>query len=262
MTELRPLDLHAHPVEAGNFPIDKSPAVLAVTFTPEQWSQRSQPKDPRGLVWGLGLHPWDYEDEAQLFHMLANIGNCDAVGEVGLDGSPWARLPMARQREALAAILDHAETKKRLVSVHGWLAYIEVVELLEAHPTPGVIYHWFMGMDDTLRRAVNTDIYFSVNHNMFSLPEGRAVIADLPRERVVIETDAPYIERATGDALSPGDDLTGDRPLKPGEVELTERDLANLWSTDPMAVREQIWRNLAELEARISHRPFSAVEKM
>jgi Tat protein secretion system quality control protein TatD with DNase activity len=182
--------------------------------------------------------------------------------------------------ENLVAVLDHPAARERIVSLHGYHAYDEVVEILTDHPTPGAIYHWFMGNPDTLRRTIALDIFYSINQNMLSLQAGRGVIAALPRNRVLIETDAPYIDLITGRPRTvrtspgqPGWTMTLDQhgrripddpdevseALLPGKVSTAEVGLACLWDVTLSEVREQMWTNMAELESRVTRRPFNAV---
>jgi TatD DNase family protein len=140
------------------------------------------------------------------------------------------------------------------------MAYQEVVDVLSAEPTPGIVYHWFMGTGRTLEQAVALDIFFSVNDAMLSLPEGREIVARLPRNRVLTETDGPYIQAGTGQAMNPGDDIPGGPALRPAELGNTEQQLAAFWGASVDDVRLQIWQNLAELESRVEVRPFGAAE--
>ena len=160
------------------------------------------------------------------------------------------------QREGLHRILANPETKRRVGSIHGWMAYQEVVDVLRAEPTPGIVYHWFLGTGDTVDQAIALDIFFSVNDAMLALPEGRDIIARLPRNRVLTETDGPYIQAGTGLAMNPDDVITGGPALRPGELGNTEQQLAEIWGESMSAVRVQIWQNLAELESRVDIRPF------
>ena len=128
--------------------------------------------------------------------------------------------------------------------------------LAAGHLVPGAIIHWFMGTGETLRKAIDLDVFFSVNDAMFAAAEGAEVIPALPRNRVLTETDAPSIEFGTGRSLDVGERRT--RPLNPGELEQTEAKLAEVWGTNPAEVRAQLWRNLAELEGRVERRPFGA----
>lgn len=255
-TSLPPLDMHCHLTQAAE-PVDGRPAILSVTFSPDEYAAR--PPEPRpGIVWAVGLHPWEFGSPEQLDAFAEHLPGSQAVGEIGLDGTERAALPMDRQRAGIMRILSDPETKRRIVSIHGWMAYLEVVEVLEAEPTPGIVYHWFMGAGETLERAVALDICFSVNDAMLSLPEGREIVAALPRDRVLTETDGPYIQAGTGQAMNPGDEVPGAPALRPGELDRTERRLAEIWGVDEAGVRAQLWANLADLESRLEIRPFDA----
>jgi TatD DNase family protein len=249
--------MHCHLTQAAE-PVDGNPAILSVTFTPDEYAARTPVGVASRIVWAVGLHPWEYGSDEQLEAFARHLPDASAVGEIGLDGTHRARSPMNVQRDGLLKILANPETKRRVGSIHGWMAYQEVVDVLAEEPTPGIVYHWFMGTGETLEQAVALDIFFSVNDAMLSLPEGREIVARLPRDRVLTETDGPYIQAGTGLAMNPGDDVPGGPALRPGELTNTEQQLAEIWSESTDAVRRQVWRNVAELESRVEVRPFGA----
>lgn len=261
MSPLPPVDMHCHLTQAAD-PVDGDPAILSVTFTPDEYAARPAGGAASRTVWAVGLHPWEYGSDDQLEAFARQLPDSLAVGEIGLDGTDRARSPMAVQRDGLRQILANPETKRRIGSIHGWMAYQEVVDVLRSEPTPGIVYHWFMGMGDTLDQAIALDIFFSVNDAMLSLAEGREIVARLPRRQVLTETDGPYIQAGTGQAMNPGDVIPGGPALRPGELSNTEQQLAEIWGKSTSAVREQIWRNLAELESRVEVRPFAAAEML
>jgi TatD DNase family protein len=249
--------MHCHLTQAAD-PVDGTPAILSVTFTPTEYEARSDDPDTSRTVWAVGLHPWEFGSADQLDAFFGHVPGAGAVGEIGLDGTDRARSHMDFQRDGLLRILSHPDTERRIVSIHGWMAYDEVVGALEEARPPGIVYHWFMGMGRTLERAVDLDIFFSVNDAMLSMPEGRQIVAELPRARVLTETDAPYIQAGTGQAMNPGDAVSGGPALRPGQLDETERALARIWRTTTPDVRTQLWTNLAELESRLDIRPFRA----
>ena len=62
---------------------------------------------------------------------------------------------------------------------------------------PGIaILHWFSGPMRDLQRAIDTGCWFSVNPAMIRSQTGRSLIAAMPRERVVTESDGPFVARA------------------------------------------------------------------
>jgi TatD DNase family protein len=270
MSTLPPLDMHAHPCHAGGAPIIPDTRVFAVSVTPEEWATETQVFQDPGTIWGLGLHPWWLQNEKALEPFFAELDRSSAVGEIGLDYTGHAPLSADAQRAVLSDILDHPATRDRLVNLHALLAYDDMVALLAEHPTPGALIHWYCDPDlRLLDRAIEQDIFFTVNDAMFAIEEQGQIIADLPRERVFVESDAPYIERDTGlvadggllpwvEAGDPPEDVA--RRLRSGEVARTERSLAQLWGVSPEDVRLQMWSNLAELESRLAVRPFGAAE--
>lgn len=259
MNPLPTVDMHCHLMQSAK-PIDGNPAVLSVTFTPDEYEARPTEGSASRMVWAVGLHPWEYRSDEQLEAFEHHIASSLAVGEIGLDGTARAGSPMDVQRTGLRRILANPETKRRLGSIHGLMAYQDVVDVLRSEPTPGIVFHWFMGMGETFEQAVALDIFFSVNDNMLALPEGRDVVARLPRHRILTETDGPYIQAGTGQVMEPGEYLPGGPALRPGELSYTEQYLAATWGETLDAVRLQIWRNLAELESRVDIRPFGAAE--
>lgn len=272
---LPPLDMHCHPIQTGEYlsthpyaareflADSRKPAAVtfAVTMSPEEWRRRGDVTlgVDQTSVWGLGLHPWETQTSDQVELFLRLLPHCDAVGEIGLDNTFRAGRLVDDQRDTFVRVLKNEHTRRRMVSVHGQDSRA-VIGVLEDYLCPGLIYHWFYASDRTVERAIALDIFYSVNHAVFSLPDGAAVISSLPRNRVLIETDAPAIDRASGRSLNPGDAETDDRPLWPGETELTEKELAQIWGVDPVQVRRQTWENLAALEARLDYRPFGSLQ--
>lgn len=259
MNPLPTIDMHCHVMQSAK-PIDGSPAILGVTFNPDEYEACPTESSASRTVWAVGLHPWEYRSDEQLEAFERHVASSLAVGEIGLDGTARAGSPMDVQRTGLRRILANPETKRRLGSIHGLMAYQDVVDVLRSEPTPGMVFHWFMGMGETFEQAVALDIFFSVNDAMLALPEGRDVVAQLPRLRVLTETDAPWIQAGTGLVMEPGEYMPGGPALRPGELSYTETFLAQAWGETLDAVRLQLWQNLAELESRVDIRPFGAAE--
>ena len=54
------------------------------------------------------------------------------------------------------------------------------------------ILHWFSGSNRDLERAVQIGCYFSVNSAMLQNERGRALIKNIPENRLLTESDAPF----------------------------------------------------------------------
>ena len=64
--------------------------------------------------------------------------------------------------------------------------------------------HWFSGSVSEARRAVDLGCFFSVNERMFANSKGQALIRAIPEDKLLTETDGPFVERE-GTPVSPGD---------------------------------------------------------
>lgn len=169
----------------------------------------------------LGFHPWCIENDAHADTELQVFAGAARqtrfIGEVGLDFAP-ARLsatPAALQqrvlREVLTAVGDaSAQTNERapyVLSIHAVRAASDVLDLLDAagtwdqHVTP--VFHWFSGTSDELTRLIRTGGYISVNPRMLASKRGRAYVAQVPADRLLLESDLPEapVTAATCDAM-------------------------------------------------------------
>jgi Tat protein secretion system quality control protein TatD with DNase activity len=270
MPDIPALDMHCHPCHTGAAPIVPDAAVFAQTVSPKEWDEHSSDPLPSGGVWGLGLHPWWTFDDSAIDAFVERVPQSIAVGEIGLDGTGHAPRDARQQQDALARVLDAPGTSDRLVCLHSWGASEDLIELLADHHCPGAILHWHTSGGKTLERALELDVFYTVNDAMFADRGGQGrVLPDLPKHRVLTETDAPYIESGSGQgvmegALFPWNEVPEDRiedvarRARAGGVAAVELSLAALWSMEVEEVRIQLWRNLAELEGRVSFQPFDS----
>lgn len=234
MAALPPIDAHAHVLTS----IEErelralSSAVFAVTRGPSEWAAAAARRDEL-CVWGLGCHPLVGEAVATFdVDLLAEFAAATPfIGEVGLDGG--SRVPIADQRRVFRAALEVARDLSRLVSIHSVRSSAAVLDELEAMDgVPGAILHWWRGSDSETRRALDLGCFFSLNGAEAARPR---VIAHLPIERVLTETDFPHTRRSDKSAV------------RPGAVGTIERALADAWGMSDEDVRRQLWKNLAAI---------------
>jgi len=233
MRQLPSIDMHAH-IEADITPddlLDLGSLVFAATRSLDEAARALNRSDP-WTVWGVGCHPGlvGVQKAFDQARFTALIGMTPYVSEIGLDGK--SRVPMSTQRATFDAILAALQATPRLASIHSFAATDAVLECLTSRPIDGAVLHWWLGDTEQTRRAIELDCFFSVNASMLRHPE---LLSRLPPGRVLAETDHPF-----------GDRLAG-RGRRPGKVENVERALAGLHGLDQTAVREAMWRNLAEL---------------
>ncbi len=211
---------------------------VAVTELPSRFQLlRTQLRGDRVRV-ALGFHPLavpgDVAHELSLFARL--LARTDYVGEVGLDYSQHSRDSARRQRDVFERILALPAIGAKVLTVHSRRAEKETVELLAAAEVTAIL-HWYSGPLGPIDRALDAGLYFSVNGAMLRSNNGRRIIAALPRERVVTETDAPYTK-------------TGGRPSEPRDVPAVVAELARAWSMTTTEARDSIYTTMSEIHAR------------
>lgn len=193
------IDLHPDPPAQIATCDQKKVLTLAVTTTPKAWTQNlAWTAQSRYVQAAVGLHPELAGDRLNEVELLERyIDETHFVGEVGLDGSTKYRSIMNAQREVFVRALKRAQKLGgRVFSVHSRGAADEVVRLLAEHSTADrvlPILHWFSGTQAVARRAITHGCYFSINSKMLKSKAGVALIQKLPLDRLLIETDAPFI---------------------------------------------------------------------
>lgn len=239
------LDLYPDPAAVIEAVAERGMYVLSVSTTPRAFPmmRRMIKRAPR-IRLGLGLHPElvaQRYSEVDLFPVL--LGETDYVGEVGIDGSGNNRETVALQERVFRKILEHcADRGGRILSIHSRGAATRVLDCFEANPGAGApILHWFSGTPQELERAVNLGAWFSVGPAMLRSKHGRELIAGMPVDRVLTETDGPFARKGNG-------------PLFPWDVSDAITTLSQIWFVDATHVGLQITRNLRALSATIDVR--------
>lgn len=151
------------------------------------------------LVWAsVGLHPHEAvhfgERTAEELRDLAAHPKVVAIGEIGLD---YYRdhSPRADQRRALHAQLLLAEEMGKPVILHVRDAFEDVLEVLAGHSLSAIVFHCFSGGPEEAARAVaiGGHVSFAGNVSYRSAQNLRDAAAATPLDRLLVETDAPYL---------------------------------------------------------------------
>ena len=187
-------------------------ATLAVTTTPKAFARNRELADVSGFVRvGLGLHPQlvaQRSEEIVLFERL--LRRSRYVGEVGLDAGPRHYRSLELQKSLFERILRLcAEEGGKILSIHSARATTPVLDLLEERlprDRGTAVLHWFSGSTGEARRAAALGCYFSINERMLASANARRLLREIPADRLLTETDGPFIER-DGKPIAAGDVL-------------------------------------------------------
>ncbi|BCW99472.1 MAG: hydrolase TatD [Armatimonadota bacterium] len=159
--------------------------------------------EAEALSLALGLHPHEasrsVEDKGWLEDIRARLLRCPAaaaVGEMGLDYH-YTFSPPDVQRQVFRAQLELAKELGLPVTIHSRAAEEEVLDILEeAGPPPaGAVLHAFTGSEAAAKRALEMGLYIGVTGMITfrNAEDLRRIIATVPLERILLETDSPYL---------------------------------------------------------------------
>ncbi len=149
----------------------------------------------------IGLHPTeltaDYQSVLErMYSCLKSDGNYVAIGEVGLDFY-WDDTRKKEQIDALCTQIEWAAETGLPLAIHSRNAFDELYPLMDSYRPKGLtgVFHCFSGSEEEARKLLSFDgfclgIGGVVTYKKSTLP---AVLADVPLERVVLETDSPYL---------------------------------------------------------------------
>ena len=197
-----------------------------------------------GVYAAVGIHPHDareiYPDIPESLRTLAEDPRVIAIGETGLDyyydHSP-RQMQTAMFREH---ILWARETDKPVV-VHVRDAYEDALTILEEHFSPSQrgILHCFSGTREDAERVLNLGMHISLGGPLTwkKNEDLRKLAASLPPDRLLCETDSPYLAPAP---------KRGKRN-EPAYVRYVHAALGEIWKCSEEDVARQIARNLGNL---------------
>ena len=213
---------------------------LAVTTTPRAWRRNHElASKTRYVRAALGLHPQLVamrSAEIALWEEL--LPNSRYVGEVGLDAGPRFYRSLDRQKQVFEHILrKSAAAGGKILTIHSVRAATPVLDMLEEHFPQGrgvSVLHWFTGTKAEAKRAVELGCYFSINIEMLKNERHTALIMGLPQDRLLTETDGPFVTGAEG-------------TMRPRDVTLTLGSLARLLGLEADDLATKIQGNLKQL---------------
>jgi TatD DNase family protein len=155
------------------------------------------------------------------------------IGEVGLDFSRAGLSTKTQQVESFRFVLRTLHGKAKFITLHSRQAEAAVLDILEEEQRSPVVFHWYSGPLHVLRRAIAQGHFFSINPAMVNSPNGRKIIDAIPPDRVLTESDGPFVK-------------VGNRSALPADVALVEQHLATVWQKKASEVSGKIRENFLE----------------
>jgi TatD DNase family protein len=148
----------------------------------------------------VGLHPHDASHLSEQWAGLealaaAHLDLVVAIGECGFDLF-YEHSDRAAQEAAFRAQIDLAHRLDRALVIHSRDAWDDTFGVLADAGVPArTVFHCFTGGPDEARRALDLGAYLSFSGivSFKNADDVRAAAACVPLDRMLVETDAPYL---------------------------------------------------------------------
>ena len=160
---------------------------------------------PNYLSCTAGVHPHDAdhvsEDYLDEIALLASHKHVKAIGECGLDfnrnfSAPEQQIKVFQQQINLAIDLEMPLFLHQRDAFEPWLALLKPA----FDKVPAMVSHCFTGNKDELKTCLAADMYIGITGWLCDEKRGqelRDIIKHIPLNRLMLETDAPYLTPRT-----------------------------------------------------------------
>lgn len=230
------IDLYADPMKVALDAERAGVFTILVTNLPSAF-QRAYPhtRKLRSVRIALGLHPLTVGSHASEFALfLELLPKTSYIGEVGLDFSAEGASTRDQQIRSFEFVLQSVRGQARFLTIHSRKAEKTVLDMLSAVGRSPAVFHWYTGPLSVLDLALEKGHFFSINPAMFRSERGRSIVSRIPPDRVLTESDGPFIK-------------VGTRQIVPADVRIVEESLSEVWHTEVGLVRRTITLNFQRL---------------
>lgn len=184
----------------------------------------------------LAIPRFDVDHEIEFIDKQAQQGNVFAIGECGLDAYWIDQNTFAEQERVFETLIDLAQRHHLALIIHTRKLEKRAGEILEHFKIERVNFHCFGGKTKLAQRyAEDHGWWFSIPANAANNEAFAKMLRSLPKEKILTETDAPYLAPVRGERNEPANVV--------GTVSLLAR--LRGWSVEE--AREQIWENYLDL---------------
>lgn len=149
----------------------------------------------------IGLHPTELGDDYEavldrMYDILKSDDRFVAIGEVGLDFY-WDDTRKREQEEVFRRQIEWALETGLPLAIHSRSAFDELYAVMDDYRGRGLsgVFHCFSGSEEEALKLLSFDGFYLgiggvVTYKKSTLPD---VLKCVPLERVVLETDSPYL---------------------------------------------------------------------
>ena len=203
--------------------------IINVGTSPETSKEAiDQAKKYDNMYTAIGIHPSDARfllDPEREIEEIKNLildkaNKCVALGEIGLDYH-YPDTNKEMQMTYFEGQMTLAEELNIPVVIHDRESHEDVMNVIRRHPNVKGVLHSFSGSREMAEELVKLGWYisFSGTISFTNARRPKEVAASLPKDKVLIETDAPYL------APHPHRGTLNHS----GKLEFTNKALADVW---------------------------------
>lgn len=191
------IDMYSDPASVAEEAETNWIYTVAVTNLPSAFSKvESLLSGMRHVRPALGLHPQNaYRYHYEMEQMWRLLDRTSYIGEIGLDYSTPDSANRQIQRYVFGQILNRCSSAgNKILSIHSRCASADVISAIGPGFPGKVILHWFAGSKRELEQAISYGYHFSINPAMARSKRGASLVAAVPPDRLLTESDGPYVK--------------------------------------------------------------------
>jgi TatD DNase family protein len=188
-------------------------------------------EENKGYVYpAIGYHPWELkEDEVEenLSFIRNHLGDCIALGEIGLDYK--AKIKKEVQWKVFEELLAMALGFNKPVILHCRFSHQHTLRIAKEQGIKRAVFHWYFGSLSVLEEILAMGYSISATPALLYSPPHQEAIKRTPLERILLETDAPVVYQG--------------KESRPKDVRITLGEVARLKGLGSKDVSKQTTAN-------------------
>ena len=230
------LDLYTDISKIVNEIERKQSYTIAVTNLPPLYKKLEKIINSEFIRVALGFHPeLVTQYKKYIPQMWQYLSSTRYIGEVGLDLKNKPKTDSNNQVHFFKELINQCNSiGGKIISVHSRGSEKELLSIFNNGFNGNIILHWYSGSLKNLDNAIEKGFYFSVNYAMLQSMKGKKVIERIPINRILIESDGPFIK-------------INKKFFHPNDLDIIIQNLAKLKREDLSEMKNILSQNFKQL---------------
>ncbi len=176
---------------------------IAVTNLPPLYLSLKSKVNSKYIRPALGFHPELIQEYSKYIpQMWELLPNSKYIGEVGLD-KKVGKYSYTEQLKFFEELITRCNSySDKILSIHSRGSEKDVISIIGKNFKNNFILHWYSGSLNNLKDALDIGAYFSVNYAMTNSINGSKIIQNIPINKMLLESDYPFINLNTYEKFS------------------------------------------------------------